>query len=492
MEFGWRRPGNQLHRDKCDCGFRAPIGDNETMSDTNQTIVPERSSSSAIATSKATKTRWVVLVLISLMYLITYMDRSNISVAAPSIAKEFGLSKTAMGLVFSAFLWAYSIGQIPGGWLGDRFGPRRVLLSIIPIWSLIVAATGVAVGVVSLIATRFFLGLFEAGAFPIATRAMQLWYPKSERGRVHGITHSFSRFAVAVTPFVAVSILVAFGWRTIFYIFGAAGLLWSLAFYRFYRNLPEEHKNVNQRELAHIRGSNPDGTIKTAVDPHTRPAVPWKMIFRSPNMWYIAAGYCCFFYGTYFFLTWFPTYLLEYRHLSLKTLGTVASLPLLVGVVGDIVGGTLTDKVYRRTGKLKFARRVVAAPGMLASGVCLIPAAMTHSAWAAITCLTASLFFLELVIGPAWAVPMDVGGEYSGTVTGVMNMAGSLAASVSPVVFGLFAQRGFWVAPFLVTAGVMLTGTVIWTFLINPEISVVAAALPGTTRVENVKTVTVQ
>jgi hypothetical protein len=117
---------------------------------------------------------------------------------------------------------------------------------------------------------------------------------------------------------------------------------------------------------------------------------------------------------------------------------------------------------------------------------------MTHSAWAAITCLTASLFFLELVIGPAWAVPMDVGGEYSGTVTGVMNMAGSLAASVSPVVFGLFAQRGFWVAPFLVTAGVMLTGTVIWTFLINPEISVVGAALPGTTRVENVKTVTVQ
>jgi hypothetical protein len=130
---------------------------------------------------------------------------------------------------------------------------------------------------------------------------------------------------------------------------------------------------------------------------------------------------------------------------------------------------------------------------MLASGACLIPAAMTHSAWAAIVCLTASLFFLELVIGPAWAVPMDVGGEYSGTVTGVMNMAGSLAASVSPVVFGLFAQKGFWIAPFLVTAGVMLTGTLIWTFLINPEISVVGTIVPGTPNlVENVKIATVE
>ena len=151
----------------------------------------------------------MVLFLISLMYLLTYMDRSNISVAAPAIAKEFQLSKTAMGFVFSAFLWAYAIGQIPGGWLGDRFGPRRVLLAIIPFWSLTVVATGLTTGVITLIVTRFVLGLSEAGAFPIATRAMQLWFAKSERGLVHGVTHSFSRFAVAITPFVAVSIMAA-------------------------------------------------------------------------------------------------------------------------------------------------------------------------------------------------------------------------------------------------------------------------------------------
>jgi sugar phosphate permease len=445
------------------------------MLDTNLPPVLESGANLESAVSQATKTRWVVLLLISLIYLLTYMDRSNISVAAPAITKEFGLSKTAMGLVFSAFLWAYAIGQIPGGWLGDRFGPRKILLAIIPFWSFTVVATGLTTGVISLIVTRFVLGLSEAGAFPIATRAMQLWFAKSERGLVHGVTHCFSRFAVAVTPLVAVSILVAFGWRAIFYIFGSAGFVWSLVFYVFYRNRPEEHESVNQAELAHIRGRNPDGSIKPSVDPKSRPAVPWKTIFGSPNMWYIAAGYGCFFYGTYFFLTWFPTYLLEYRHLSIKSLGMVASLPLLAGMVGDIAGGSLTDGVYKKTGRLKFARRIVAAPCMLASAACLIPAATSHSAFTAVVCLTASLFFLEMVIGPAWAVPMDVGGEYSGTVTGVMNMAGALAGSLSPVVFGFFAQRGFWIAPFLVTAGMLLSGALIWTFLIDPEKSVVEA-----------------
>src|SRR5258705_4082825 len=284
------------------------------MLDTNIPPLLESSAISDNAAVNPTNTRWVVLFLISLMYLLTYMDRSNISVAAPAIAKEFGLSKTATGFVFSAFLWAYAIGQIPGGWVGDRFGPRRVLLAIIPFWSLTVVLTGLTTGVVTLIAIRFVLGLSEAGAFPIATRAMQLWFAKSERGLVHGVTHSFSRFAVAITPFVAVSIMVAFGWRTIFYIFGSAGFLWSLALFAFYRNRPEEHKSVNQAELAHIRGRNADGTIKKSVDPKSRPAVPWKIIFGSPNMGNIRAGYGCFFYGTHFFLTWFANYPHEVRH----------------------------------------------------------------------------------------------------------------------------------------------------------------------------------
>ena len=422
----------------------------------------------------------MVLLLIGVMYMITYMDRTGISIALPIMSREFGFSETAKGIVFSSFLWAYAIGQIPAGWFADRFGPRLVLLIIVPFWSLMTVMTAAARGVVSLVAMRFVFGLAESGAFPTATRGMQLWFPRSERGIVHGVTHSFSRFAIAVVPLLAVSIIAAFGWRWIFYSFGAAGLLWSFAFYTLYRNLPEDNPKVNLSELAHIRGRDEDGAIKPPIDLQTRQQTPWKTIFRSPNMLYIAAGYCCFYYGTYFYVTWFPTYLTEYRHLSLKAMGALASLPLFAGMAGDILGGTLTDAVYRKTGRLKFARRVVAAPAMLASGACLIPAGLAHHAGTAIACLTASLFFLELVISPAWAVPMDVGGEYSGTVSGVMNMAGSLAASVSPIVFGFLVQRGRWVAPFYVSAGVLVTGALIWAFLIDPEKSVVSGVeLPG-------------
>jgi len=419
-----------------------------------------------------TRTRWLVLLLISLMYLITYIDRTGISVAAPEIAKEFGLSQTELGVVFSAFLWAYAVGQLPAGWCADRFGPRIVFLVIVPFWSLMTALTSVASGIASLVGIRFVFGLGEAGGFPTATRAMQLWFPKSERGTVHGVTHCFSRLGIAITPFVAVSIMLALGWRSIFYVSAAAGLAWSVLFYLVYRNLPEEHPRVNRAELAYIRGSETNDAIHP-LDATSRPMVPWRDILRSDNMRYIAAGYCCFYYGTYFFVTWFPAYLLEYRHLSLRSVGTMASVPLVAGMVADLLGGKLTDLVYKKTGRLRFARRVVAAPAMLASGCFLIPAALVSNPWTAILCLTGSLFCLELVIGPAWAVSMDVGGEFSGTVSGVMNMAGSFAASLFPIIFGLLVQRGLWIAPFFVSAAVLLCGATIWTFLIDPEKSVV-------------------
>jgi sugar phosphate permease len=425
----------------------------------------------APAASAPTKTRWLVLFLISLMYLICYMDRSNISVAQPEIAKAFGLSKTSMALVLSAFTWSYALGQIPAGWMGDRFGPKRVLTVIMSWWSIAAVMTGAALGLSSLFAARFMLGLGEAGAFPVASRGMQLWFPRSERGRIQGTTHFFSRFAVAVTPFVAGSILLSFGWRSIFYIFGSLGLVWSVVFAVYYRNRPEEHTGVNRGELVQIRGLNADGSVKES--PGGRPSTPWKRILGSPNMWCIAFGYCCFFFGTNFYLTWYPTYLREHRHMTLQALGVIGSIPLFAGMAGDLVGGSLSDFIFHKTRKARLARSIVAAPGFLLSGIFLIPAAMTESAWASVLCLATSFFFLEFVIGPAWAVPMDVGGQFSGTVTGVMNMAGALAASVTPLVFGYYFGKGSWMVPFFITSAVMLLGAVIWTFLIHPETSVV-------------------
>ena len=404
------------------------------------------------------------------MYLICYMDRSNISVAQPEIGKAFGLDKASMGLVLSAFTWAYAIGQIPAGFLGDRFGPKKVLTVIMSWWSVAGVMTGAAIGMTSLFSARLLLGLGEAGAFPVASRGMQLWFPRSERGRIQGATHFFSRFAVAVTPFVAGSIMLALGWRAIFYIFGSLGVIWSIVFAWYYRNQPEEHRSVNQAELAQIRGLNPDGSIKPLLT--TRQSAPWKRILTSPNMWYISLGYCCFFFGTNFYLTWYPTYLREHRHLTLQALGIIGSVPLFAGMAGDLVGGSLSDLMFKRTGKARFARSIVAAPGFLLSGIFLIPAAMTESAWTSVLCLATSFFFLEFVIGPAWAVPMDVGGQFSGTVTGVMNMAGALAASFTPLIFGYYFGEGSWMVPFFITSGVMLIGALTWAFLINPEISV--------------------
>src|SRR5580704_9370577 len=211
--------------------------------------------------TRRSRTRWYILLLISVMYLITYLDRVNISTAAPVISKEFGFDKITMGAIFSAFVWSYAIFQVPGGWLGDRFGPRRVLTVFVTYWSAMTAATAMATSGLSFIVIRFLFGIGEAGAFPGATRAMQLWYPREERGFVQGITHSASRAGAALAPPIVVFFMTSFGWHWAFYLCGAIGFAWALWWSVSYRNLPEEHDMVNPSELERIRGVGPQGTI---------------------------------------------------------------------------------------------------------------------------------------------------------------------------------------------------------------------------------------
>jgi len=172
--------------------------------------------------------RWYILGLICLMYLITYLDRVNISTAAPEIRKEFGFDTVTMGWIFSAFGWSYALFQVPGGWLSDRFGARPVLAGIVTYWSAMTAATAGAVGAVSFFIMRFLFGIGEAGAFPGATRAMQVWYTRQERGFVQGITHSASRLGAAIAPPLVVLIMTTLGWRSGFYICGVIGFFWAV------------------------------------------------------------------------------------------------------------------------------------------------------------------------------------------------------------------------------------------------------------------------
>jgi sugar phosphate permease len=425
----------------------------------------------ADAPARTSRGRWYILVLISLMYLITYLDRVNISTAAPVISKEFGFDKVTMGVIFSAFVWAYALFQVPGGWLGDRFGARNVLTIIVGYWSVMTAATAAAAGATSFMIVRFLFGIGEAGAFPGATRAMQLWYPRQERGFVQGITHSASRLGAAIAPPIVVLIMTTLGWQSVFYICGAVGIVWSLIWYFAYRNFPEEHALVNRAELAHIRGVDEKGNVNPA-DIVMKARVPWATLLRSPNMWAIMCAYFTYVYCLWIFLSWLPSYLVDFRHFTLLKVGLLASLPLWAGVVGDTVGGLATDWLLKKSGNTRFARRVVAIVGMLGCVVFIVPAGMTENAYTAVYCLTAAMFFLECTIGPSWAVPMDVGGKNSGTVSGMMNMAGNIGGALSPIVFGVLVQFGSWQAPFLVAAGLLVVGSAIWAFWLDPEMSV--------------------
>ena len=430
----------------------------------------------ASRSSRAGKSRWFVLFLISLMYLITYLDRVNISTVAPVISKEFGFDKATMGAIFSAFVWSYALCQIPGGWLGDRFGPRRVLTAIVGYWSVMTALTAAATGAASFIALRFLFGIGEGGAFPVATRSMQLWFPRQERGLVQGVSHSASRFGAAIAPPIVVAIITTLGWHWVFYICGMVGILWAALWYGCYRNLPEEQESVSKEELAYIRGVDAKGNIKPPQIEKTA-SVPWGTLFRSPNMWAIMCAYFTYVYCLWIFLSWLPSYLFEARHFTLIKVGIFASLPLWAGVVGDTVGGVAVDRLLMKTGNAKLAHRTVAIIGMLGCAACIVPAALATDGYVAIACLTGAMFFLECTIGPSWAVPMHVGGKYSGTVSGVMNMAGNIGGALSPLVFGILVQFGSWVAPFIVAACLLVFGAAVWAFWLDPEVSVLEKRL---------------
>jgi sugar phosphate permease len=440
-------------------------------------MLEQAAAASTRTSTRPSRGRWYILLIISIMYLITYLDRVNISTAAPLISKEFGFDKVTMGFIFSAFVWAYAMFQVPGGWLSDKLGARGVLASIVTYWSILTALTATAFNAVSFIVVRFLFGVGEAGAFPGATRAMQLWYPQSERGFVQGITHSASRFGAAIAPPFVVWIMspegVNLGWRGVFLICGAIGILWSLWWALSYRNLPEEHGLVNRAELERIRGLDDKGAIKPP--PMEKQAnVPWGTLLRSPNMWAIMCAYFTYVYCLWIFLSWLPSYLIDARHFTLIKVGLFASLPLWAGVIGDTVGGLATDYLLKVTGNAKLARRAVAITGLLGCAVFIVPAALTEDAYVAVWCLTASMFFLECTIGPSWAVPMDTGGKYSGTVSGMMNMAGNIGGALSPIVFGVLAQVGNWQAPFIVAACLLVIGSAVWAFWLDPDKHILA------------------
>lgn len=397
---------------------------------------------------KFMKVRYLILGLMCLMYFIAYIDRVNIAITAPILKKEMGLSPTQLGLIFSAFAYPYAAMQILGGWLADKFGPRIILTCLSIIWAVATILCGFAWGLGSLVLFRILLGIGEGGAFPAATRSFTYWMPATERGFAQGITHSFARLGGAVTPPIVLAIVAAYGWRQSFVVLGIVSIVWSVVFVWLFRNTPIEHKWVKPEELAEI-GVN-SAEMKRAAAGKT----PWAQMIKA--MWLVTFVDFCYGWSLWVFLTWLPSYLKDARGFDLKQLALFTSLPLLAGVVGDTLGGVVSDQIYKRTGSLKIARRSLLVIGLGGALVFVLPAIYTKSPLSAVALLSASFFFLELTNAVLWSLPLDIAGKFAGTAGGMMNTGFGVAGMVSPAAFGFLIEKtGSYEVPFLISAGLL-------------------------------------
>lgn len=407
------------------------------------------------------KTHHLILIVMCLMYFIAYIDRVNMSVAGPIIRDEMGLSNIELGLVFSAFAYPYAAMQIMGGWLADKFGPRKVLIVLSIIWGVATLLTGFVGSIAALLVMRFALGLGEGGAFPTATRAFTYWMPITQRGFAQGITHSFSRLGGAVTPPLVVLIIALAGWRESFIVLGVVSLAWTVLYFFVFRDTPEEHPRITPEELAEIN----EGRVIKPKKAKTK--TPWGRLIK--GMWKVTFVDFCYGWSLWVYLTWLPSYLKDARGFDLKQMALFTALPLLAGVVGDTLGGMVSDKLLKVTGNLRFARVSVLVVGMVGSLIFMVPMITAKDPMTAVLLLSLSFFFLELTNAVLWSLPIDIAGDYAGTASGMMNTGFGIAGMISPVAFGFLIQNtGSYYLPFMMSAGLLGIGAVMALF-INPN-----------------------
>lgn len=400
----------------------------------------------------------LVLLLLCVMYLITYLDRVNVSTAAAAFAPAFHLDKTRIGLVFSGFAYSYLLVQIIGGWISDRFGARRTLIVCGAIWSGATVLTGLAGGLTSLLLARLILGLGEGATLPAATTAMSRWVPSDRRGYAQGITHAAARIGNAIAPGVIVLIMAAQGWRASFYVCGAVGFAWVLLWAFTFTEFPADHPRVSRDELARL-------PVPSAMRSSATPQ--WLPLFR--RMAPVTAVYFCYGWNLWLFLSWIPLYFLHSYKLDLARSALFASSVFFAGVLGDALGGVTTDALLRRSGSRTVARSGLISVCMLLTALSLLPLAFLHGRGVSLACLSGGFFFAEMTIAPMWAIPMDIAPKFAGTASGMMNTGSALAAIVSPVVSGYLIDRfGSWRLPFICDVLLMAAGLAL-TFRMRPD-----------------------
>lgn len=402
-------------------------------------------------------TRYLVIVFAVVLSIITYIDRVSISFAGPQMRKDLHLDSAEFGWVLAAFAWTYALFEIPGGWMGDKWGARSVLTRIVLWWSFFTAATGWATNFVYLIIVRGLFGMGEAGAFPNITKMFSTWLASHEKSKAQGIVWMSARWGGAFTPLLMAALFQMIDWRTAFQLFGGLGVLWCAAFYWWYRDKPSEHKSVNAAELDHIGDSARLGDVHVSV--------PWSTLIQSRSVWCLWIQYFMMSYGWYFYITWFPTYLKDTLNFDMKASGALYSgAPLFFGGIGCFLSGILTPRLGLYLKDIRRARRIMSMTGLLMAGALLLISLRFRDPVTVVLIIALASFFNDINMPPAWSTCMDVGGRFAGTLSGSMNMMGNFAGGIAPVVIGYVLKEfnNDFTVTFYISAAAYVIGAICW------------------------------
>jgi MFS family permease len=398
---------------------------------------------------------------------INYIDRANLAVAAPFIRNELGIDATVMGVILGAFFWTYASMQLPFGWFADRVGARIALAVAVTWWSIATVLTATANGIAALTGYRLLLGVGEAGAYPSGTKINIAWFPRSERAIAASIFDSGSRIGAALSLPIVAWIIGSFGWRMSFAVTGLLGIVWVVLWLLIYRD-PEKHKSVTPEQLARLQAER--GTADG-------PKVPWGSLFRYRTVWGMMIGFFCLNFVIYFFITWFPTYLIQARGFSLAQLGTLGLLPGLVSIPCGWLGGFTSDALYRHGWSLTKARKTCLVGGMLMSSVITL-SVFAPNAYVALFFFAIAYGSLAFTAASIWSLPADVAPTpaHVASIGGIQNFAANLAGIVTTSFTGLMLTitSGSFVVPLLAAGGFCLLGAAVYMFVV-PEIKPLTA-----------------
>jgi MFS family permease len=399
------------------------------------------------------KQRYRVLTLLGLLSVLTFLDRLAIAVAGPAIQADLHIQPQQWGWILSAYVLANGIFEVPSGAMGDRRGQRGEMTRIVVWWSCFNALTGWCRAFWQLCASRFFFGLGAAGAYPNIAGVIARWFPARERARCQGLVWAASRLGGALAPVLIVPLVHFFGWRAAFRLLALAGFTWAAIWWFRFRNRPQDDPSVTAAELEEI------GETHAA---HHATSVPWRRLFRSRSLWLIVLAYGCYGSGSWFYFSWFPTWMVHTAGFSLNGV-LFASLPFLVGLGANLAGGQLGDRLTLRWGAQR-ALRWIPAVCLTVTALLLVAMANFHGKIAAVVLSSLGFGAMDLMLPSAWALCLAIGGRLSGTATGMMNTAGQAGGFLCTVLFGYIVHAtGSYNLPLWFIAAMVLISAAIFT-----------------------------